>query len=101
MSTRITGVIVLTAVVFGVLLGGCAIPSGGCPFCGYPPGMSLDGQDIRCQRCGGTYRVYMDGSVAALNRPVQQYPITPTNNTGATQDSLNQNGLLILEGLSK
>ena len=102
MNKNIVMVIVLAAVVFSVLLNGCAIPSGGCPFCGYPPGATMDGQDVSCQRCGGSYRTFMDGSVSATSRPTQQYQYpVPTNNTDASQRTLNQNGALILEGLRK
>jgi hypothetical protein len=102
MSKKIAGIIALAVVVFSILLNGCAVPSGGCPYCGYPPGALLDGQDVHCQRCLGTYRVYMDGSVAAINRPTQQYQYpTPTNNTDATQRSLNQTGQLFMEGMRR
>jgi hypothetical protein len=102
MNKKIVGVIVLVAIICSILFSGCAVPSGGCPYCGYPPGTALDGQDISCPRCGGTYRVFMDGSVSATSRPTQQYQYpVPINNTDASQRTLNQNGALILEGLRK
>ena len=93
----ITSAICILAVI---LLNGCAVPSGGCPYCGYPPGVLMDGSVVNCSRCGGTYRAYLDGSVAPLNRPAQLpiYP-APTNNTDATQRNLQQTGSLLLQGL--
>ena len=102
MISKITGCIVLAAVVITLFLNGCAVPSGGCPYCGYPPGVLLDGDVVRCPRCQGQYRVYLDGSVRVIQRPSEPHPApAPTNNTGATQRSLNQTGLFLLEGLSQ
>jgi len=100
MSKRMIGILVLSCVVFSLLFAGCAVPSGGCPYCGYPPGVVIDGDDVTCQRCGGGYRVYLDGSVRTNHRPTQQYQTpVPTNNTDATQQNINQTGLILLEGL--
>lgn len=96
------GVVLLSTLLLCIILSGCAVPSGGCPFCGYPPGVRVDGDKILCQRCQGTYRVYLDGSVRTIQRPTQQYEYpVPTNNTDATQRSLNATGQFFMQGLNK
>jgi len=83
-----------------LLVSGCATASGGCPFCGYPPGVRLDGDQVTCQRCSGIYSVYLDGSVYAIQRPQQQVITSvPTDNTNKSQQDLNQTGLLLLNTL--
>jgi len=100
MKRKISNIAILATIsVFVIIFSGCAVPSGGCPFCGYPPGIVLDGEKTTCARCLSVYRVYLDGSVGVESGPRRQYQYTvPTNNTDATQRSLNQTGQFILEG---
>lgn len=81
---------------------GCAVPAGGCPYCGYPPGVAFDGERISCQRCGALYDTYLNGSVRAIDAPTRAFgaPV-PTNNTGAARQNVNQTGVLLLQDLQK
>jgi len=93
-----TGILIL-----GLIATGCfAVPAGGCPYCGYPPGVTIDGERVTCQRCGSGYAVYLDGSVRTISGPTRHVgPAVPTNNTDAAQRNLNQTGQILLEGLRK
>ena len=76
-------VAVVTLTIISFLLSGClTTPAGGCPYCGYPPGVLIDGEVTHCARCSGSYRTYLFGSVNPLTPPTKQFgnPV-PTDNT--------------------
>jgi len=99
MSARAVALTVIVAVVASIVVTGCAVPAGGCPYCGYPPGTTLDGETVTCQRCGGSFKVYMNGSVATMTPPTRQVAPVSTNNSKQAQKNL-ENGLgMMLFGL--